>query len=466
MGEIKQFFSLRIKLFLSFFLLSALITLAISYKLFVHMRTDHLNTLKRGLTVIADLAIMQDEGKRIPWLILTGKGGELANQAVLDLQNRLIGQGLNIDQIKVWRLDQSGEYIEWADSQNTSSRTEEFKKAAQHKSLLPQAITGPFVAEVPNHNLELVAYAPLKDRNGTVVALIGITVNRAAVAQDLRHFVIQVISVAALAILVVGIISWWLARNFSHRLSRLHAAMDEMAAGNLNISLRENGRDELSLLTDQLNKLAKSLASEREEMLLSAIESLVAALEAKDAYTYGHSSQVSAMAAAIGKQIGVGEKDLFSIRVAALLHDIGKIGIPDHVLNKPGRLDEEERRLIEQHPEIGARILSGIPALAQVTEIVKHHHARWDGKGYPEAIAGEAIPLGARIIAVADTYQAMTSDRPYRQGLNSEIAVAELNRCANSQFDPLLVTAFLKILFDVNGQENNIIQWSSNQAER
>lgn len=445
MRAVRRLFSLRTKLFLAFFMLSALITLAISYRLFVHMQTDHLNTLKRDLAVIADLAVTQDEGKRLTQLVVTGRDKAAANQAAQDLLQRLSGQSLDIDQIYVWQVTVAGEYVAWADSKNAPPDTSGQPAAVPYTDLLPDEAIRPGVVEIPNRNFEMVAYAPLKDSSGQTVALVGLAVNGTAVAADIRHFVMQVTNAAALAILIVGGISWWLARGFARRLSRLYEAMDEMAAGNLDIALPENGQDEVALLAHRLNQLAATLYSEREEMLLSAIESLVAALEAKDTYAYGHSSQVSAIAHAIARQIGLPEQDLFSVRIAALLHDIGKIGIPDQVLNKPGRMDDEERRLIEQHPEIGAKILAGIPALSRVTEMVKHHHARWDGKGYPEALVGEKIPLGARIIAVADTYQAMTSDRPYRKGLTPDHALTELRRCAGSQFDPALVEAFAQI---------------------
>lgn len=445
MGVNKGFFSLRIKLFLAFFLLSALITLAISYQLFVHMRTEHLNTLKRDLAVIADLAATQEDGKLIMRIVTTGNDRASAAQAANDLRRRLTGESLNIDNVYVWQVAQSGEYVYLAKSENARVEIIDREEAVPYTGLLPAEVTQPVVVEIPDRKLEMVAYTPLKDASGTMVAVIGLAVNGVAVAADVRHFVIQVGNVALMAILVVGVISWWLARNFARRLSRLYEAMDEMAAGNLEIALLEKGQDEVALLAGRLNQLAASLYSEREEMLLSSIESLVVALEAKDAYTYGHSSQVSAIAYAMARQIGLGEQELFSVRIAALLHDIGKIGIPDQVLNKPDRLDEEERHLIEQHPEIGAKILSGIPALAQVTGMVKYHHERWDGKGYPEALAGEEIPLGARIIAVADTYQAMTSDRPYRKGLATEIAMAELRRFSGSQFDPVLIETFCSI---------------------
>ncbi|EAX47344.1 metal dependent phosphohydrolase [Thermosinus carboxydivorans Nor1] len=440
----RSFFTLKTKLFLAFFLLSALITLAISFELFVHMRTDHLNTLKRDLAVIASLALTQEEGRRLSEMVVAGDHAAIG-QAAEKLRQRLTLETLAIDKVSVWQVSNSVEYVYLADSELAQQGSVAQSAAIPSPALPPDDMNRPMVVEVPNSNFEIIVYAPLKDAAGKTMALVGITVNGSAVAGDVRHFVIQVANVAVMAIMVVGVISWWLARGFSRRLSRLHAAIDEIAAGNIDVALPDNGQDEVAVLASRLNQLAVTLSSEREEMLLSAIESLVAALEAKDAYTYGHSSQVSAIASAIGRQIGLSEQELFNVRIAALLHDIGKIGVPDQILNKPGRLDETERQTIEQHPVIGAKILAGIPALARVTDMVKHHHARWDGKGYPEALAGEEIPLGARIIAVADAYQAMTSDRPYRSGMAADVAMAELRRYAGSQFDPKLVAAFAEV---------------------
>lgn len=253
------------------------------------------------------------------------------------------------------------------------------------------------------------------------------------------------LSIGIIATLIVAAITWVLASNFSRRLSRLDGALNRITTGQFDISLAVDGRDEVAALAARINQVADSIHSEREKLLLDTIESLVAALEAKDPYTFGHSSQVSSLTVAMSHQLNVKEADIFQFRIAALLHDIGKIGIPDQILNKPGFLDIEERKSIEQHPVIGAKILAGIPALSQVTKIVRHHHARWDGTGYPEPLAGNEIPLGARIIAVADSFQAMTSDRTYRAGMLATVALVELKRCAGTQFDPDVVAAFAAI---------------------
>jgi putative two-component system response regulator len=178
--------------------------------------------------------------------------------------------------------------------------------------------------------------------------------------------------------------------------------------------------------------------------ILRAAHALAAAVEAKDAYTAGHAARVTAYALSIAEVIG--GIDLSSFRLAGDLHDVGKIGVPDAVLNKSGRLTEEEFALVRKHPEVGGRILEPLIEDPIVIGVVRWHHERWDGRGYPDGLQGEMIPLPARILAVADTLDAMTSSRAYREGLSWEVAVAEIRRCAGSQFDPRVVAAFEEVL--------------------
>ncbi|MCA9548664.1 MAG: response regulator [Myxococcales bacterium] len=175
------------------------------------------------------------------------------------------------------------------------------------------------------------------------------------------------------------------------------------------------------------------------------LEALVTALDARECETSNHSQRVVRTTLAIAQRMGVPEADMDDIARGALLHDIGKIGVPDGVLLKPGRLDEAEWEEMRKHPDIGARILSGIAFLEPAAAIVLAHQERWDGSGYPKGLAGEAIPLGARIFAVADALDAITSDRPYRRGRDLAYARAEIGRFGGTQFDPEVVEAFLSI---------------------
>jgi diguanylate cyclase (GGDEF)-like protein/putative nucleotidyltransferase with HDIG domain len=179
---------------------------------------------------------------------------------------------------------------------------------------------------------------------------------------------------------------------------------------------------------------------------LSAIYALVSAVEARDPYIYGHSRKVSTYAGALAEAIGLSPDEVSKVSTAALLHDIGKIGIPDTVLNKKKKLNGENWEAIKTHPRLGANIISNIPQLVPCVSIILHHHERWDGSGYPDGLKGEEIPIGARILAIADSFEAMTSARPYRPALSREGVVKELRQGAGIQFDPYLVEVFIGII--------------------
>jgi putative nucleotidyltransferase with HDIG domain len=175
------------------------------------------------------------------------------------------------------------------------------------------------------------------------------------------------------------------------------------------------------------------------------LELLVAVLDARERETSCHSKRVSEYAVLLGRELGLSGAELETLRKGALLHDVGKVGIPDAILTKPGELDESERQQMQKHPQIGYRILQAVESLRPAAEIVLAHHANFDGGGYPVRWKGERIPLGSRIFSVVDTFDAMTSDRPYRGRVSYEEACAEITRCAGTQFDPRIVEAFLRI---------------------
>ncbi len=177
------------------------------------------------------------------------------------------------------------------------------------------------------------------------------------------------------------------------------------------------------------------------------VAALASALQERDQYTGDHSESVVDVAGRVGETLAMDEEQISKLRTAALLHDIGKVGVPDHILHKPGPLDEQEWEIMRQHPIIGERIMRAIPGLGGVARIVRHEHERWDGKGYPDGISGEDIPLGARVILACDAYHAMTSDRPYRAAMSHTDAVAELTRNAGTQFDPNVAEALVGYLY-------------------
>ncbi len=225
--------------------------------------------------------------------------------------------------------------------------------------------------------------------------------------------------------------------------------------GVLNVSKAESdeafSRENLKIVASFAGQLAVAIENARlyvdlENTFLGTIGALAAAVDAKDPYTYGHSNEVTEYTLAIAEGLHLSDAEKETLRIAALLHDIGKIGIDSSILNKPGKLTAEEFDAIRSHPDIAANILGSLDFLREVVPLVHHHHEHWDGGGYPTGLSGESIPRGARIISVADAFNAMTSDRPYRAPLSREEAVRELHENSGNQFDPEIVTAFIGVL--------------------
>lgn len=210
--------------------------------------------------------------------------------------------------------------------------------------------------------------------------------------------------------------------------------------------------DQMHIIND-INEELKDKNEELEKAYLDTIGILRQTVEAKDPYTRGHSDRVSEYSVLLGTKLGLSEKDLHTLKVGGLFHDIGKIGIPDSILLKESKLDDEEYSQIKNHPSIGAHILGDAEIFKEILPIVLHHHERYDGRGYPSQLSGEDIPYLARITAVVDTFDAMTSKRSYRDALPLDVVKEEIKKCSGTQFDPNCAEAFLDIL---NNEYNKI----------
>ena len=267
--------------------------------------------------------------------------------------------------------------------------------------------------------------------------------------------------IAAGAALLAFLGSLWLARLVTEPVGRLSASLQAMAASRKvdgRIPLTGSSR-ELDALTDTFNALMASVAvaeAQTEAAYTGAIRALAAALDARDPYTAGHSERVSVLSVAIGRALSLGGDELEVIRLGALLHDIGKIGVPDNVLMKPGALTASEYDAIKQHPVLGARILRSVPFLARHIPIVELHHERPDGRGYPHGLRGDDIPLAARVVHVADAYDAMTSARAYRHARPPGEALRELWRCSGTEFHAEIVGAIANALPGVTSESGEI----------
>jgi 5'-deoxynucleotidase YfbR-like HD superfamily hydrolase len=249
----------------------------------------------------------------------------------------------------------------------------------------------------------------------------GKTIGVAAILRDITEEVreVQRIQLLLLGIIVLGT-------------TALFFALRQVFLRSTGVIARQN---------DELGQLLARVERTYDESL----QALTSALDYRDNETQGHSFRVTSYALLLGKTMGLGEEELNRLARGALLHDVGKIGVPDAILLKPGKLDDREWETMRRHVQLGYEMLKHIEFLQPSLDVVLYHHERWDGKGYPHAIGGEQIPLFARIFALCDTYDAMTSDRPYRKGLGYEAARAEIERCRGTQFSPDVVDAFLSI---------------------
>jgi len=253
------------------------------------------------------------------------------------------------------------------------------------------------------------------------------------------------------AFLLAALASVWLSRKIARPIDTLSASLTSMTAARaFDEALKPGGQSlEVDVLTVTFNTMIQSVKAAEAERLsayVGTIKALAVALDARDPYTAGHSERVSTVSLAIGRAMAMNDADLEVLRLGALLHDIGKIGIADQVLMKPGALTDDEYETIKQHPVLGARILRSVPFLEPHIPIVELHHERPDGKGYPHGLRGSEIPLVASIVHVADAFDAMTSARAYRPGRAASEGLRELWRCAGTQFDAEVVHALAKAL--------------------
>jgi HD-GYP domain-containing protein (c-di-GMP phosphodiesterase class II) len=266
----------------------------------------------------------------------------------------------------------------------------------------------------------------------------------------MQHRTLGLSALAALTALVIGSI---LGRRLIIPLQNLASTSSEIAKGNLAVRATVRGQDEIARLGSNFNDMAgniealvrrlKQALRQNQELFLETIKTLAAAIDAKDPYTRGHSDRVSSFSMAISRHLGLTQEEVFQVHIAAILHDVGKLGIREGILNKPGGLSDEEFEIMRQHPSIGAQIMSPIRMLKGIIPGIRNHHETWDGKGYPDQLEGEEIPMVARIIGVADTFDAMTTTRPYQQAMTLEYVLAKMRSMSGTRFDPVVVDAFI-----------------------
>lgn len=388
-----------------------------------------------------------------------GEGGRLAAEVGLDRVQDMVAQARIGRRGQAFLVDEHGLLVAHRDRNKVLARKdmsvlavvnqlkENMARAAAtgRELMVVQDFTDGGVAQVgafsPLHALRwgLVTEEPREDAYGLA---------RAAFAYAAGW--------AALALAILCVVAVVFARNITRPISRLIGGTQSLARGEFGKTLPLEGPPELRELFRVFNDASSKLQrydNENRELLqriersyLETLRALVNAIEAKDTYTAGHSQRTAEVAVAIGRAMKLSDEQLMEIEFGGLLHDIGKIGIPEHILRKPAQLDTEEMDIMRGHPDIGAIMTDGVPFLERISAMIRNHHERVDGSGYPDGLRGDAIPVGARIVAVADTYDALTSDRPYQPGRPSSDALVIIKRLSGTTLDSGAVSALEQVL--------------------
>ncbi|HUL15516.1 MAG TPA: HD domain-containing phosphohydrolase [Terriglobales bacterium] len=300
------------------------------------------------------------------------------------------------------------------------------------------------------HSIEMVGtYSTFPELNWAVIAERSLAEARTdAGVNELNRQALAFVSVVVLVAVLVG---YFFAVGISGPIRSLAASTRAISRGEFHQRSPVRGASEISELAENFNKMAgdieeyieklKEAAEENRELFIGSIRMLAAAIDEKDPYTRGHSGRVAKYSSLIARELGLSTDDLDKLRIAALLHDVGKIGVDDRVLKKPGSLTPEEFDLMKQHTVKGANIMRPVSQLKEMLPGIELHHEHIDGRGYPYGLAGQQIPLMARIIGVADTLDAMTTNRPYQSAMDLEYALGRIKALSGSKFDPIVVTA-------------------------
>jgi putative nucleotidyltransferase with HDIG domain len=386
-------------------------------------------------------------------------GYSLISQDLLGLDNivfRVKATNPDIESIAI--INQDGKIVVHSDTRRAG---EAFRPAGGRR--LHRTDDGTTFQEIPGPVRQLYeVQTPIVFMDKPLGSVV-LTVNKSVLIEAQREARKRILAVLGL-LLLIGITSSVLLTTFLTKPVReLSRGVAELKKGRQSRPLRIYSRDELGKLTESFNEMTALITSQKtslsqyarelEEAYVSTVRVLAAAIDARDTHTLGHSTRVAKLSVGLGRQLGFSPAELEELEIACLFHDVGKIKIPDSILQKKDRLDDGEQREMMRHPEYGAEILSKAPSLLKYIPAVKHHHEWFDGTGYPDGLAGDKIPKAAAIISLADVYDAMTSDRPYRKALSREEAQDEIAALGGRQFDPEISAVFISLLKKTTAEE-------------
>ncbi len=315
-----------------------------------------------------------------------------------------------------------------------------------------QSALAPFTATRDNRTVNMLgSYATAELDKNSRLGVIAIQDEAAALASvaDMRWQTLWISLIAGLLTILIGI---FFAKKLTYPVRELASGAHRISSGDFSQRIQVTSRTELgdlgnsfNLMTDQVERFISDLqrsAQENRELFIGTVKGLAAAIDGKDPYTRGHSERVSRFSMAIAQRLGLSDEEVEKIRISALLHDVGKIAIDDNILKKPAALTDEEYEIMKGHPQKGYKIMSQIPAMKEFLAGMYMHHEMVNGMGYPQGLKGDEIPLMGKIVAVADTFDAMTTDRPYQKAMKFEDAVARIESFVGTRYDPGVVAAF------------------------
>jgi HD-GYP domain-containing protein (c-di-GMP phosphodiesterase class II) len=317
-----------------------------------------------------------------------------------------------------------------------------------------QSVLAPFSVEREGAETRMLGAYATADLDGDARLGVIAIQNEQAALRSVSEMHRQTLVISLLAATFALLIGFLFAKQLTQPVRDLAEAAGRIAAGNFSQRITVRSRTELGELGNSFNRMSDQLecyieslqraAEENRQLFLGTVKSLAAAIDGKDPYTRGHSERVARFSLAIGERLGLPDDELEKLRVSALLHDVGKIAIDDKILKKPAALTDEEFEVMRQHPQKGYKIMSQIPAMKDFLPGMYMHHEMINGGGYPQGLKGDEIPMQARIVSVADTFDAMTTDRPYQKAMTLEVALERIRTFVGTRYDAMVVDALVE----------------------
>lgn len=392
--------------------------------------------------------------------------------AVISLKefSRIIPENISMNEADLWKaglpivfvVDENGRAVFYPDPQvvaNQKSLSDlKIVQEWQQSSRQIQSALFPFTATFGESDYQMIgAYSTANFSNTLKFGVIAMQDESRALASvsDMRRNTWLISLVLALFAVLLGSV---LARKLTSPIYNLVGAAQKVASGDLTTRIETESIKEIEVLGESFNKMSGNLeeyiaklaksAEENRELFVGTVKALAAAIDGKDRYTRGHSERVSRVSVAIGQRLGMGENELETLRISALLHDVGKIAIDDSILKKPAALTDEEFTIMKTHPVQGYKIMKNIPAMKEFLPGMYSHHEMVNGQGYPQGLKGEEIPMQAKIVSVADTFDAMTIDRPYSKGMTLEDSLNRIRSFVGTRYDGKVVEALVQACAD------------------